>query len=983
MAPPKTLDLCNKVTVQGNSIAIRMLEYLSSAKNPIHGIQALANEFLELSRLIWSIEAGLTESSHKRNAIPAEVTQELDKHFRRIHDEFIVVNQMMLKFLDNETKKGGFGRAFRMMFADTDVDKVRNTLTKSRDALKVSSAMFRWSLGDAKADSQMGIGYTGLIAALERLNPGKSNVLLPMQPPPVSSPPEVPSKQVSMHAASIDHRSLEQSSMQRVPPPQERGLDRAPSHFDQRPNTPLRDRPSNHDFRRDEHGISPGIVDLHNHWRAPSVRSGSTTHSIRDTVYQHNGAFHGQPGYGEHSSDDSARSHTYIDNDLHHLSLQERYSVETPQTYLSKPEGPVAPQWAPRQQAGSMQSSGKAALADAVHQRKHRILEQMLDGGAKADPRLEASMLRTAVQNRDAESLALLLRYGANPNGLDKDDVTPLLAAAELSFFEGAKLLLKSGADPNLSAGPNSESPFCVAACENRIDLIQLMLASGGDAGYIMESGSTTLVQCMNKTVSPRLVELLLKSGADADAKNGEGTTALFQAIQANRVDLMTVLLDNGASPNLPGPKHPLWPSTYKPKALQLLLSRGADCKKTPGIMELAASLKKMESISILMQAGVSPNVRKDNIYTPLCSAIRDNSADIVTYLLEHGADPNLNAAEYPAFKCITHNRVHFLPQLVAAGADLRTPKGIIETAIAHNNKDALMYLLDQGVNPNDRSPEGNTALTTAIRDERIELVDTLLANGADPTIRGADWPLCMAVKQPAILKKLLTATPNPRAFRGVIEMAVVANQLESIKMLLAAGVSVEDKNCGVFSPLTTAIRERHKHIVRYLLDEANADPNAPGEHLPLVKALRRLLPGDTEILQMLLTRGADINKMHRGWNAILQAVENGDADILRLLIEKGGSVDLQAIDESGRPVIDIVSERGWEEGLALLFPNAQTRQKQDRRRSLSLSSWRWITDAVANDYQGKVRDDDLGSESSGPLPGSREDRKSKVLDAF
>jgi ankyrin repeat protein len=113
--------------------------------------------------------------------------------------------------------------------------------------------------------------------------------------------------------------------------------------------------------------------------------------------------------------------------------------------------------------------------------------------------------------------------------------------------------------------------------------------------------------------------------------------------------------------------------------------------------------------------------------------------------------------------------------------------------------------------------------------------------------------------------------------------------------------------------------------IVRYLLDVANADPNAPGEHLPIVKALRRY-SGDTEIIQMLLTRGADINRMHRGWNAILQAVENGDAEILKLLIEMGGSVDLQAIDESGRPVIDIVTERGWEEGLALLFPNASSK---------------------------------------------------------
>ena len=127
---------------------------------------------------------------------------------------------------------------------------------------------------------------------------------------------------------------------------------------------------------------------------------------------------------------------------------------------------------------------------------------------------------------------------------------------------------------------------------------------------------------------------------------------------------------------------------------------------------------------------------------------------------------------------------------------------------------------------------------------------------------------------------------------------------------------------------LVTAIREEPKVIFRDLLDVANADPNAPGEHLPIVKALRRY-SGDTEIIQMLLTRGADINKMHRGWNAILQAVENGDAEILKLLIEMGGPPDLQALDETGRPVIDIVTERGWEEGIGLLFPNTGMRAKQ------------------------------------------------------
>jgi hypothetical protein len=37
----------------------------------------------------------------------------------------------------------------------------------------------------------------------------------------------------------------------------------------------------------------------------------------------------------------------------------------------------------------------------------------------------------------------------------------------------------------------------------------------------------------------------------------------------------------------------------------------------------------------------------------------------------------------------------------------------------------------------------------------------------------------------------------------------------------------------------------------------------------------------------------------------------------------------------------------------------------------------------VAKDYEGKVMDDDdCGSQSSGPLPGSKEDRKSRLLEA-
>ena len=105
MAPARkesSVDLCTRVNAQGNTIAIRMLEYLSTAKNPIHGFQNLSTEFIDLCQVLWSIEAGLTEVGKtevgkSRTGLPVEVSQELDRRIRQVHEEFSVLGQMVNK----------------------------------------------------------------------------------------------------------------------------------------------------------------------------------------------------------------------------------------------------------------------------------------------------------------------------------------------------------------------------------------------------------------------------------------------------------------------------------------------------------------------------------------------------------------------------------------------------------------------------------------------------------------------------------------------------------------------------------------------------------------------------------------------------------------------------------------------------------------------------------------------------------------------
>ncbi|KAH6659413.1 ankyrin repeat-containing domain protein [Truncatella angustata] len=908
-------DHCHKATVLGNSISIHMLDFLSTVKSPPFGFDELAHDFLEVCRIMWSLEAGLSEMGKTHQSLPAEMLLEMDKKFKTTHGDFQVLDQWITRFIEYERKGtvGKIQRGWRKMFVDTGVDKMRESLANTKEALRMSALVFQWSLGDSKIDETVGIGYTGLAAALDRMDRGKS----------VTNITKLKSIEPHMTTHSVDEMSTIGSIPRSLAPslphshslPPVLELTRGGSTTDLSPFPGREDAMSARsipelNFPSLVRRTSISEQTVSSRGARERMLSGTETLATHTSGHSHRGRLE------ERLSDRTER--TAGESTM--ISSDDEYDQGPIKVVRVKADPFTMPRWSPRNTVGSSTPALREALVSAVETRNSKMVEQLLDRGVSPDTGADVHALNLAVRLHDVESVRLLLLFGADPNAPDKSGATPLFSAVEDSFLDGASMLLKYGADPNLSVVSDLESPLAISVLEDKFSFTRLLLTYGGDANHVMTDGDTVLIKAVFKKRPKKMIDLFLSYGSDANGKNREGKTAMFDAVQTGRADIVTSLLDHGANPNLPGPKIVLWPSTYQPACMKVLLARGADPKKAPGIMELAASINNIESVKLLLKAGVDPNAKKDGIFTPLCTSIRDNRADIFTLLLANGADPNTPASEYPCFKCVTHNRNHFLEPLSKAGGDLNSPKGILETAVQHNNVDAINWLLDHGVPINDKTPKTHaTPLTTAIRENRPELVDLLLTRGADPNIRGQDWPVCMAVRQPAVLKRLLPELAEPRAFKGVMEMAVVANQLESIKLLLRAGVSVEDRNGGVFSPLTTAIREDRKEIVKYLLDEAGADVNAPGEHLPIVKALRRLHSGDTEILEMLLAKGADPNKVYRGHNAVIQALENGETDVLKLLVDKAG-VDLEAQDESGKTVLELAHSRGGDEASEILL---------------------------------------------------------------
>ena len=926
------LELCQRATNLASTNSTRTVEYLSASKgHQTHGFRELAINFLELCQTLWPIQAGLLDASRLEDQLPVDVAKELTGKVNQTISDFNALDTLLSRLLTYERKSGfsKFTKGLGLMNVDTEIQKLSTSLAKDRDTLRMGSLAFKWILGDANLPSSMGSAYTSLVTALKGVNGSKTalNGAQPQRQHPtressMASPQQVAAKPSpalaqlpplpDWHGTALETSVFQQptkpayaapspipsplaSPMETMPPTA--SLTKRQRQFDLQTPHPRTVLPTSPYSEKRSTGSMVREVDDSSGESRRGTLSSTESQTTAETMLQF---------------EDMLKSYQY-----------ERSSAPKPYEYLQNRRipSPVASRNTVKQPPNAGSPTLRSALVTAVQQRNHQVLEELLETRPSSDSIADLNLLNQAVVNADCGSLRLLLLSGAEPNRPDKDGITPLLTATEMSLVDVASILLKYGADPNLPAGSQLGSALSMSVAAHNLEFVELYLKHGGNVDGILPDGDTPFIKAVDGNAPVELVELMLTSGANPNSKTKFGKTPLLESLFARRLDIATFLLEHGANPNLAGPKHPLWPATHDPALLELLLSHGAKAKMAPGIMELATSMNSIEAVEVCLRHNVDPNIKKDGVYTPLCSAIRDDRADIVTLLIAHGADPNVPASEYPAFKCITHNRLHFLPEIIAAGADLHTPKGILETAVEHKNKEALLFLLNQGVNPNDRNSEGSTPLTTAIRENQDEMVDILLKHGASPAVRGQDWPICMAVKKPELLQKILPAIPKGYHAKGIVEMAVVANQLASVKLLLAAGFSVEDKTGGVFSPLTSALREERTEIVRYLLDEAGADINAPGEHLPIVKALRRCRgSNDIERIEMLLVRGADVNLVYRGWNAVMQAIERSDPKILRLMIEKGNKIDLQAEDDSGTAVIDFARERGWDEGVAMLL---------------------------------------------------------------
>jgi ankyrin repeat protein len=164
---------------------------------------------------------------------------------------------------------------------------------------------------------------------------------------------------------------------------------------------------------------------------------------------------------------------------------------------------------------------GYCPLDNAIRMRKEDSAQLLLEAEPKEQqttPFLGKTM-EAATQKNEPVVVAALLRHGALVNGLLPSGATPLDLAAFAGATKVVRLLLDNSADPNLS-GRNGATPLEDASLK------------GFDS----------------------IVGMLLDHGARVNQLNsGSGTTALYAAAAFGKGEVVKVLLNRGANPNLCG----------------------------------------------------------------------------------------------------------------------------------------------------------------------------------------------------------------------------------------------------------------------------------------------------------------------------------------------------------------------------------------------------------------------------------------------
>lgn len=444
-----------------------------------------------------------------------------------------------------------------------------------------------------------------------------------------------------------------------------------------------------------------------------------------------------------------------------------------------------------------------------------------------------------AIRCLSAFGLTILLAAGSVSAGANEGSLIGAVRARDAGTVEA---LLRAGVDVNAPAADGATALHW-AVYHDALPLADRLLDAGADVDAANDYGVTPLsLACDNGSAG--MVMRLLDAGADADAARSTGETPLMTCSRTGHVEAVQALLDAGANPSAAetwqGQTALMWAAAEAhTEIVRALVEHGADVHaRTAGgftALAIAAREDEPELAALLLNAGADVNATAPGGATPLVVATVRGHTRLAIFLLERGADPNAGEAGYT-------------PLHWASGS-------------WHSELTGSLRGIETARDEEWRSLNG-------VRDGKLELVEALLAHGADPDVRLVNHPPQFGFASQRFRVSIAGATP----------------------FLLAA----MDANVAVMDALVAAGAD-----TRLATDEGTT-PLMVAAGLGRVPAETRVTEPDTlDAVQFVLDLGADVDAA----NAVGRSALHGAAHIrsdaaVQLLVDHGATV--QVADQRG-----------------------------------------------------------------------------------
>jgi ankyrin repeat protein len=416
--------------------------------------------------------------------------------------------------------------------------------------------------------------------------------------------------------------------------------------------------------------------------------------------------------------------------------------------------------------------------------------------------------------------------------------------------------------------------------------------------------------------------------------KSEDGETLALTAARHNRADVIDRLIElNATAADLSVPDRiygltPLHQAVVSRNAAMAsrLIERNVDLNaqsknnKTP--LFLATEFKMTSLIPSMRMAGADVEIKgADKGWTPLHVAVSQFSSEQVHMLAstktingktDKGSTPlHLATLPIPAaalktmspeeVKVAEKNRLKVAEMLFYFGADptIRTPQGnsAIDLAARENNVDLLrIYLsppskdlrVEYKINLNERNTEGNAPLHVATRNVNLEMAQLLIQSGADPTFPDAKG-----------VSALDMAFQN-----GAADLVRIYLTPRESKSQLDYKINIDAQNQEGDTQLHLAARNGNVAMVKVLTEfGANASLQNKAGETPLHVAAKT---GNVEILQALLqNRKTDRNTVDNDKNTALHLFLKTNPKSGIEVLMKGG-IDLSVKNKAGETLLAI-----------------------------------------------------------------------------